>query len=190
MLTVSFISLTNGKPWVVLGLLIAVALCINACCVYKPPAKRYISQQKHQYLPPDTPDVPLYNSFWALQQRDITEARKQYTQVILSTIDRNSRRGDGPDLYDISGEPGKYTDIVILDSRPNPYKPDHMVVTYKLVRRNLFFEQASVEGDVSVMQTKDGWKLDEVLVLWEPEGMSGSSNSRVGGAAVGAIVLE
>jgi hypothetical protein len=50
-----------------------------------------------------------------------------------------------------------------------------MVVKYKLVRHNLAVEEASIEGDVSVMQTKDGWKLNEVVILWEPEGMGASS---------------
>jgi hypothetical protein len=70
--------------WIVIGavvaLLVAAVLTVNLT--------GGAGTELQEYLPPDTPEAPVYNAFLAFQRGDVTTARAQYNEQMLEDMKR------------------------------------------------------------------------------------------------------
>jgi hypothetical protein len=120
------------------------------------------------YLPPDTPEAPVYNAFLALQRGDLTTAREQYSEAILEEFGRD---GTYDPLNSRATSVGSSQRLRILKTETFTDDPDRALVSFAQDTYNqggLFASGStwSREGTVEVVREANGWKINAQELFW------------------------
>jgi hypothetical protein len=150
--------------WAVIGvvvlLLVAAVVTVNATGGAGAGAQ--------EYLPPDTPEAPVYNAFLAFQRGDLTKAREQYSEAML---DDNAKDPAYDPINGRATSTNSSQRLRIIKTEPVPDDPDRALVTFVQDTYNQggIFGSGSTwsrEGTVEVVREEDGWKINAQEYFW------------------------
>jgi hypothetical protein len=145
--------------WGVIG--VVVALLITAVVTVNLTGGTGVAPQ--EYIALDTPEAPIYNSFLAFSQGDLTRARAQYSARVLDEI-KETQGGYDP----FTGRGTSTTTsqrLRIVKSVPATDDPDRVLVSAVLDTYNQEGPFGAGSGwsrelTVEVVREPDGWKIN------------------------------
>lgn len=121
------------------------------------------SQAQANYLTEDTPAATVYNAFLALQKGDRETMRQQYSQAVLSEVDKNDQYGPLGKLSTQNNMPARRLRILTEESNSND--PTKATVTFEIDNYSTggLFDAGntwSSQRVVPLVREDNHWKID------------------------------
>jgi hypothetical protein len=148
--------------WTVIG--VVVALLIAAVVTVNVTGGAGVQAQ--EYMPPDTPEAPIFNAFLALQRGDLTKAREQYSETVLDEFSREGGYDPFTGRSTSNSQRLRITGTEMIEDDPDRALVSFVQDTYN--RGGLLGSGSSWsrEGTVEVVREDGVWKINAQEFFW------------------------